>query len=374
MKVSQLMFVGGILWAGLLTLASAGAIEATDKTLDGYLAKKIPTILDLYAPWCGHCKRLAPVFDELGELFGHAQDKIQIIKLDGDSNRKTAKRFNIEYFPTLKYIDANGNEEDFEKRELEDMIEFIESKTGAKAKRPKQPPSYVVQLNDQNFKQQVEKDNGPSLVAFTASWCGHCKNLKPDFEELAKIYSRDPVTIGQVDVTAGGAEELSEKYSIQSFPTILYFPSGSDEPVPYPSGRSVDAFINYINDEAKLYRTHDGGLNEDAGLIASFNELAKKVTTSGNSEKDGDISKMKTMVNKLDATLKQYGDVYVRVAQKIAEKGVDYVNKEIKRVEGILTKKSSGISQEKLDQMKVRLNILGQFKPESSSDQPKDEL
>lgn len=356
--LTQIVF-GALVFAGLCL---AGAIEATDKSLDGLLNKGVPTVLDLYATWCGHCKRLAPVYDELAEMFAHAQDKVQIVKIDADTHRKASKKFNVEYFPTLKFIDADGKQEDIEKRDLDDLVSLVESKTGIKAKRPRTEPSKVVDLTDTDFDKKVGQGEA-ALVAFTASWCGHCKRLKPEYEELARVYSRDPIVIGQVDATGGGADGLTEKYGISAFPTILYFPADGSDPVPYPSGRSLGAFVEWINEEAKLHRTPEGALDENAGIIPSLNELAAKAGSTNV------VDKIKSSASKLDKDLQDYGQVYLRVAQKVADNGIEYVSKEIKRLEGILSK--AAVSPEKLDQMKVRLNILNRFKPSSKE---KEEL
>lgn len=82
-------------------------------------------LLEIYAPWCGHCKALTPIYEELGEFYAD-NDNIVIAKIDG-----TANDFDVEYrgFPTIKFFPGNGGEmQSYEGgRTLDDLKEYIEA-------------------------------------------------------------------------------------------------------------------------------------------------------------------------------------------------------------------------------------------------------
>lgn len=62
-------------------------------------------LIEFYAPWCGHCKRLTPEYKKLGEAIAtnpKLNSRVVIAKVDADQHRELGERFQVQGFPTSK--------------------------------------------------------------------------------------------------------------------------------------------------------------------------------------------------------------------------------------------------------------------------------
>jgi thioredoxin 1 len=72
---------------------------ATDDNIEGEVLKSAkPVLIDFWAPWCGPCKAIGPIVEELA---GQFKDSVKVMKLNVDENQKTAINYGVRSIPTI---------------------------------------------------------------------------------------------------------------------------------------------------------------------------------------------------------------------------------------------------------------------------------
>lgn len=97
---------------------------------------------------------------------------------------------------------------------------------------------------------KVFSSTKPTMVLFYAPWCGHCKTMKPEYEQLRKKYMKNP-NKNVVMINCDDHKEFASKAGVQGFPTLrLYNNPKANKYVDYEGPRTADAIETYLSENS----------------------------------------------------------------------------------------------------------------------------
>jgi thioredoxin domain-containing protein 5 len=235
--------------------ADKGLYVLGERSFNGHVAKG-DHFIKFYAPWCGHCQKLAPIWDELGAAFENDKT-VTIAKMDCTTAAALCQEHEVKGYPTLAFFRNGKKVETYSGarnlKELKDFVASMQEEKAAKAsdtadKVPETPPkSSVAILTVDSFKAGI--GSGVTLVKFYAPWCGHCKRLAPTWDELAAKFDDDAdVFIAKVDCTSDDNKnkELCSEQGVNGFPTLHLYKDG-EKVAEFSGKRELDDLVKFIN-------------------------------------------------------------------------------------------------------------------------------
>ncbi|XP_056872894.1 protein disulfide-isomerase A6 isoform X2 [Takifugu flavidus] len=226
-------------------------------------------LVEFYAPWCGHCRNLVPDWKKAATAL---KGIVKVGAVDADQHKSLGGQYGVRGFPTIKIFGANKNKpEEYQggrssQAIVDGALSALRSLVKERLSGGSSGSGYkqqsgsggskkdVVELTDDNFDQMVLESGEVWMVEFFAPWCGHCKNLEPEWTAAAtavKEQTKGKVRLGAVDATVH--QVVSSRYGIRGFPTIKIFRKG-EEPEDYQGGRTradiIERALDLFSDNA----------------------------------------------------------------------------------------------------------------------------
>jgi len=236
---------------------SSNVTTLTDANFESSLNDGSIWLVEFYAPWCGHCKQLAPEYenaaDTLKEVLG---DKVKLGKMDATADdANPPSKYDVSGYPTLVFMKdgTNGDHYPYEGGRL--AANFVDHMKDVESGAWKPPIDRVVTLTNDSFDDFV-KGEKITLVEFYAPWCGHCKKLAPDYTKAAGILWPE-IKIAKVDATVHA--ELGTRFGVTGYPALKVFNGNVDSSSDYEGERDPQSIAQELRDltgdAAKRYDT-----------------------------------------------------------------------------------------------------------------------
>ncbi|KAG9479277.1 hypothetical protein GDO78_012769 [Eleutherodactylus coqui] len=233
--------------------AKLGLYELASSNFKDHIAEG-NHFIKFFAPWCGHCKSLAPAWEQLASAYQNS-NTVKIAKVDCTQHNDLCSNNQVRGYPTLLWF-RNGEKVDQYKgkRDLDSMKEYAENQLKTTDEQladdpvqAEEPPaveeSKVLVLSESNFDQTIA--TGVTFIKFYAPWCGHCKHLAPTWEDLSKknFPGLSNVKIAKVDCTA--ERSLCNRFSVHGYPSLLLFRAGN-KIGEHEGARDLETLQNFV--------------------------------------------------------------------------------------------------------------------------------
>ncbi|PRT52548.1 Protein disulfide-isomerase [Wickerhamiella sorbophila] len=215
------------------TVRAAGAsADASDvlvlnsENFESVLAENPLVLVEFYAPWCGHCKNLAPEYEKAATTL--KDESIVLAKVDCTENQALCANYNIAGYPTLKVFRGESNSDFRGGRQVDSIVSAMR----------RQNTPLLTDITSKNLDEVVDSSDYVALAFFDKK----SQDKKDLFKDAAETY-RERLRAGVSD-----DKKLASKYGAK-VPGLVMFKKG-EEPAVYDGDFSAEDVDKFLNSEA----------------------------------------------------------------------------------------------------------------------------
>ncbi|KAF2482512.1 hypothetical protein BDY17DRAFT_346582 [Neohortaea acidophila] len=308
--VSSLLFIQPGLADGLYTKSSP-VLQVSGSNYDDLIVKSNYTsIVEFYAPWCGHCKNLQPVYEKAAKsLSGLA--KVAAVNCDEESNKPFCGSMGVKGFPTLKIVkpgkkagrpivdDYNGE------RTAKAIVDAVTGKI----------VNHVARLKDDDYADWLDAGDAPKAILFSE---------KGTTSSLLKAIAIE--FLGGIDVAQIRSKEddAVEKFDVQRFPTLVLVPGKGKDAIKYDGQLKKDAIVTFLSQAAtpnpdpapKKAKASSKSDKKKASKASSSFAKSSKSQASAQAETDAASQTAETLEDESQPTASPHPDAATEDTQK----------------------------------------------------------
>lgn len=225
------------IFAALAAVAFASdVIELTDSNFDEKINSEEVILVEFYAPWCGHCKRLAPEFEKAATALRGSDPSVALAKIDCTAETKSCGTYGVSGYPTLKIFKNGEKSEDYNgPREADGIVKYMRSKAG--------PSSKLISAVE-DLDKFVSGDEHVIVGFFDSEG----SDLQKSFQKLADALNED------FRFAHTTTKEVSEKYSFSNN-IVIFRPKRlqnkfENSQLKYEGDSTIGTLKTWVNDNA----------------------------------------------------------------------------------------------------------------------------
>lgn len=290
-------------------------VTLTDDTWEAAVKDNEKLIIEFYAPWCGHCKSLAPEYEGAAQELKKRKRKTVLAKVDATVHAKSAAAHGVQGYPTLVYYDGGVKQEYNGPRQKDGIVQWVEKreksalevcteKSFAERKEANAEKFYVVgyvkkksggHMALKKAAQKLFREDKTDAMVICAIFLGKDKDDKKD--RKLTMFKTNATTVLDVDLESSfsgvwNAEKVSDWIFKSTYPSLgvfdmqRYHPDkiGGETPVVY-------AYADGEIDEKVQKLLLKFGQQKSAGVKLAVMDLKADPSTAKNAFAIGDVTK-----------------------------------------------------------------------------------
>lgn len=289
--------------------SSSPVLQVDARSYDSLIAKSNHTsIVEFYAPWCGHCKNLKPAYEKAAKsLTGLA--KVAAVNCNEESNKPFCGSMGVQGFPTLKIVrpgkkPGRPTVEDYQgARSTKAIVDAVIDKI----------PNHVKRLKDADYAAWTAAE-GPRAILFSdkGTVSALLKSIAIDFLgsiEVAQIRDKEKEAVGA--------------YNIEKFPTLVLLPGEGKEPITYSGEMKKPAIVEFLSqitppnpDPAPKTKKSKASSGDKKKAAKSASDFEKSSSSQASKQAQSDKASQTAETLEEDATASPNPQVNTDPAQK----------------------------------------------------------
>jgi len=169
-------------------LCDEAVVTLTKDNFDSIVDNADLILVEFYAPWCGHCKHLAPEFEKAAQILQDNDPPIILGKVDATVDSELAEKFGITGYPTL-FVFRKGTKSEYQgPREANGIVAYMEKQAGPGAKK----------IESQDALDKIKKRSDVVVIAFTSN-----DNFRNVADKLREEFTFGEVTNADLRKSSG---------------------------------------------------------------------------------------------------------------------------------------------------------------------------
>ncbi|CAD5112143.1 DgyrCDS1382 [Dimorphilus gyrociliatus] len=224
------------------------------------LKKFKSSFIIFYAPWCGHCKKMKPVFEKLSGNFSENKQYF-FGAVNCIIEKEICQQYKVKGYPTFIFFEYENGKQYRGYNDEESLYSFL--KDPSKALNPEggweniTGSEHVKKITSYLEINQESQTNNHLLLFFTSAWCAECDFRKKEFAKAAEILAKTGHRVKLLSLNIDFYPDIADIFKVSKAPTYYYLSRNMDRKFEYRLTKNHGQIIEFMSNPDKLIPKSD---------------------------------------------------------------------------------------------------------------------